>query len=117
MARLSIEQRIAQLEARKQALKARLNTQERAKDTRRKVLLGALVLDALERHRSGQGKASEREFTARIEGWIAAELSGFLTRPIDRALFPEYIEASAEQGSTGDSLQEASSANDPQPVE
>ena len=43
MARKSIEQRLAELDAQRSALKARLSKQERANDTRRKVLLGALV--------------------------------------------------------------------------
>ena len=41
MAKKSIAERIAQLEAQKKTLQARLGKQERAKDTRRKVLLGA----------------------------------------------------------------------------
>lgn len=48
MPRKSIEQRLAELEAQRTALKARLGKQERANDTRRKVLLGALVLHRLE---------------------------------------------------------------------
>lgn len=41
MARKSIEERLAQLDAQRATLKARLGKQERANDTRRKVLLGA----------------------------------------------------------------------------
>ncbi|ELT46246.1 MobC [Brucella intermedia M86] len=44
MARKTIEQRLAELDAQRATLKARLSKQERANDTRRKVLLGALVL-------------------------------------------------------------------------
>lgn len=88
MARLSIEERIAQLEARKKTLQARLTKQERASDTRRKVLLGAFLLERL-----GDAKAAAREpqFTDDLKRWIEKELSGFLTRPNDRALFPEWI--------------------------
>ncbi len=48
MARRTIEERIARLEAQKKSLQARRGKQERARDTRRKVLLGALVLQRLE---------------------------------------------------------------------
>ena len=47
MARKTIEQRLAELDAQRATLKARLSKQERANDTRRKVLLGALVVVAL----------------------------------------------------------------------
>lgn len=49
MPRLSLQQRLAHLDAQKKQLQARLNKQTRARETRRKVLLGALVLDRLER--------------------------------------------------------------------
>lgn len=73
MARLPIEQRIAQLEAKAKALKARMAQQDRAKDTRRKILLGALVLHRLEQ--SGDG-----EFSKRLGDWLRRELPGFLAR-------------------------------------
>ena len=46
MPRKTIEERLAQLDAQKKALKARLSKQERTEDTRRKVLLGAFILIA-----------------------------------------------------------------------
>jgi hypothetical protein len=85
MARRSIAERIAQLEARKKALQARLSKQERAVDTRRKVLLGALVLQRLE-------TGTDPEFTRRLRDWLKRELPGFLIRENDRALFPEFID-------------------------
>lgn len=91
MARRSIPERIAQLEARKKALQARLTKQERAVDTRRKVLLGALVLQRLE---SGH----DPEFTRRLSDWLKRELPGFLIRENDRALFPEFIEQKLAAG-------------------
>jgi len=48
MARRSIEVRLSQLDAQRKTLQARLGKQARAKDTRRKILLGALVLHRLE---------------------------------------------------------------------
>jgi hypothetical protein len=92
MARRSIVERIAQLEARKKALQARLSKQERAVDTRRKVLLGALVLQRLE-------TGHDPEFTRRLSDWLKRELPGFLIRENDRALFPEFIDQNP--GSTG----------------
>ena len=87
MARKSIEERLAQLDAQRQTLKARLGKQERARDTRRKVLLGALVL-----HRLGENK---REFDKTLKEWLQRELPGFLSRPDDKALFDDLLAVSA----------------------
>ncbi|MBY0256736.1 mobilization protein [Methylobacterium sp.] len=84
MARRSITERLAQIEAQKKALQARLGRQERAHDTRRKVLLGALVLQRLE---AGHDPA----FTQRLADWLRRELPGFLTRDADKALFADLI--------------------------
>ena len=43
----SIEQQIEQLEAKKKALQARLNKKKRTEDTRRKILLGSMVLEKM----------------------------------------------------------------------
>ncbi len=84
MARKSIEQRLAELEAQRSALKARLSKQDRANDTRRKVLLGALVLHRLE-------NANDPEFTKRLGDWLRRELPGFLSRDNDKALFADLL--------------------------
>ncbi|MGE6743742.1 mobilization protein [Allorhizobium pseudoryzae] len=84
MARKSIEERLAQLDAQRSALKARLSKQERANDTRRKVLLGALVLHRLEH-------SDDPEFTKRLADWLRRELPGFLTRDNDKALFEDLL--------------------------
>lgn len=89
MARLPIEQRIAQLEAKAKALKARMAQQDRAKDTRRKILLGALVL-----HRLEQG--GDGEFSKRLGDWLRRELPGFLTREEDKNLFSDIIGTKSE---------------------
>lgn len=86
MARRSIEKRLAQLDAQRAALKARLSKQKRANDTRRKVLIGALVLHRLE-------NTNDAEFTKRLGDWLRRELPGFLTRDNDKALFTDLIEA------------------------
>ncbi|KQT01605.1 MULTISPECIES: hypothetical protein [unclassified Rhizobium] len=94
MARKTIEQRILELEERKKTLKARLGKQERAQDTRRKVLLGALVLYRLE-------NSNDADFTRRLGDWLRRELPGFLTRDGDKALFDDILlPASSPEGST-----------------
>ena len=93
MARKSIEERLAQLDAQRAALKARLSKQERANDTRRKELLGALVL-----HRLETGKD---EISRALPDWLRRELPGFLTRPGDKELFADLL-ASAPARETTD---------------
>src|SRR5208283_4823730 len=87
MARKSIAERIAQLDAQKRALQARAGKQERANDTRRKVLLGALVLHRLE-------NSGEAEFSKRLGDWLRRELPDFLTRDSDKALFGDLLASS-----------------------
>lgn len=84
MARRTLTERLAQLEAQKKTLQARLGQQERTRDTRRKVLLGALVLQRL--HAS-----HDPAFTQRLADWLRRELPGFLTREADLALFADFI--------------------------
>lgn len=84
MARRTIQERLAQLEAQKKTLQARLGKRERAQDTRRKVLLGALILQRVE-------TSHDPEFTQRLGDWLRRELPGFLTRDADRALFADLI--------------------------
>lgn len=94
MARKTIEQRLAQLDAQRAALKARLTKQERANDTRRKVLLGALVL-----HRLENGK--DEEFSRRLGEWLKREQPDFLTRPGDKELFADLIGNAPSGDTTG----------------
>lgn len=94
MARKTIEQRLAQLDAQRATLKARLSKQERANDTRRKVLLGALVLHRLE-------NSNDPDFTRRLGDWLRRELPGFLTRPGDKELFADLIAPAADPDRTG----------------
>ena len=90
MARKTIEQRLAELDAQRATLKARLGKQERANDTRRKVLLGALVL-----HRLESGKD---EISRALPDWLRRELPGFLTRDMDKELFADLIKPPADGG-------------------
>ena len=86
MARRSIEERISQLEAQRKTLQAQLGKQDRARDTRRKILLGALVLYRLE-------KSGDEEFSKGLGAWVRRELPGFLTRDDDKALFADLLTA------------------------
>jgi hypothetical protein len=91
MAKKTIAERIAQLEAQKKTLQARLSKQERARDTRRKVLLGAFLLHRME---------NDRDFGPTLQGWLRRELPGFLARPDDKALFTELLAGSPAPSST-----------------
>ena len=90
MARKSIEQRLAQIDAQRKTLKARLGKLERSQDTRRKVLLGAFLLHRLE-------NSSNEEFSRRLGDWLRRELPDFLTREVDKDLFADLLEASPPQ--------------------
>ncbi len=90
MARRSIHERLAQLEARKKVLTIRLGRQERARDTRRKILLGALVLHRLENTR-------DPAFSMRLRDWVRTELPGFLTREGDSQLFEDILGSAPPQ--------------------
>ena len=94
MARKSIEERLAQLDAQRATLKARLSKQERANDTRRKVLLGALVLHRLE-------NSNDPDFTKRLGDWLRRELPDFLTRDGDKELFADLIGNATAGETTG----------------
>ena len=91
MARRTIEERLAQLENQRKTLQARLGNQERARDTRRKVLLGALVLQRLE-------AAPEKELPGTLGEWVGEELPGFLTREVDQELFADLLPAEGKSG-------------------
>jgi len=84
VARKTIEQRLAELDAQRSALKARLSKTERNNDMRRKVLIGSLVLHHLE-------TSDDQEFKQQLGEWLRRELPGFLTRDNDKALFDDLI--------------------------
>ncbi|NEK35640.1 mobilization protein [Rhizobium leguminosarum] len=94
MVRKTIGERLAQLEAQRKTLQIRLGKQERAIDTRRKVLIGALVLHRLEHDRDGQ-------FAGGIAEWLRRELPKFLTRDADRDLFDDLLEPRPHDPSLG----------------
>lgn len=86
--RKPIAQRIRELEERKRSLQSRLDKQERAKATRRKVLLGAFLLEQLERNNGDVEIPDQKD----LKTWLERELSGFLVRDSDRALFIELLD-------------------------
>ncbi|MEW4397751.1 mobilization protein [Agrobacterium tumefaciens] len=101
MARKTIEQRLAELDAQRSALKARLSKTERNNDMRRKVLIGSLVLHHLE-------TSNDQDFGRQLGDWLRRELPGFLTRDNDKALFADLIgQGLTSTAETGDSGQGA----------
>jgi hypothetical protein len=74
----SIDVRLAQLRAERGRLVARVSSAERKRDTRRKIIVGAAVLAAVERN----GLPALRTTRELLE-WLDARL----TRPHDRAVF------------------------------
>ncbi len=86
--RKPIAQRIRELEERKRSLQSRLDKQERATTTRRKILLGAFLLERLERHKGDAEIPDQKD----LKAWLERELSGFLVRDSDRALFIELLD-------------------------
>jgi hypothetical protein len=84
MAKRSIAERLAQLEAQRKSLQMKLGKQERARDTRRKVLLGAFVMHRLEK---GQDAFSKEQ----LPGWLKRELPGFITRDDDAVLLADLM--------------------------
>ena len=101
MARKTIEQRLAELDAQRASLKARLSKQERTNDTRRKVLLGALVLHRLE-------NSNDPDFTRRLGDWLRKELPDFLTRHGDKELFADLLTNAPKAEKTGNDGEAAS---------
>jgi hypothetical protein len=74
----TLEQQIQHLQEQKKAAEAQQREADRKADTRRKILIGALALEHWEKNR-------DSEFS-RVLHRLADE---YVTRPHDRALFPE----------------------------
>ena len=103
MAKRTIAERLAQLEAQRRDLQTKLGKQERARDTRRKVLLGAFLLHRLQ---TGHDAFSKEELPA----WLKRELPGFITREDDAALFPDLMARSAPKAKREDPVHEDGAA-------
>ncbi len=88
--RKPIEQRIRELEEQKKALQSRLEKQQRAETTRRKMLLGSFVLERLEQ--DGDIAHRQRELTGKqLRQWLAREFPAYLSRDADRLLFVDLL--------------------------
>jgi hypothetical protein len=74
----TIDERLARLRAERSRLLARMGSAERRRDTRRKILVGALILAAVEH----DGVPAFRNSRELLE-WLDTRL----TRPHDRAVF------------------------------
>ena len=81
--RKTIHERLTQIDARRQTLKARLIKLQRVEDTRRKILIGALVLHRLEHGSDALSRG--------LLEWLRQELPTFLKRDIDRQLFADLL--------------------------
>ena len=92
MAQKSLEERLSQLDSQRKALQAKLIKQERAKDTRRKILLGALVLEKID-----NGHEADKPLLA----WLRTTLPGYLTRPDDKALFDDLLKSAPFGAASG----------------
>jgi len=95
MARRSLPERLAQLEAQTLALKARLEKQTRAEDTRRRILLGGLVQQALD---------TDAPIAPALRAWLQEALPAVVTRRADRALFEDLL---PDQPASGDETEGA----------
>lgn len=79
-----LEKKEAQLKAQRQALIASMAEDKRKDDTRRKILLGAFLLERLDR--------------PQIQALLAAEFSAYLTRERDQALFAGLLPGAGGAG-------------------
>ena len=79
-----LQEKQARVTAEIQRAKARQRQNQRKRDTRRKILLGAMLLDRIER-----GKVPEKV--------VMADMDQFLTRDHERALFDLPPRAASEE--------------------
>ena len=91
MARSTIEERLAKLEEQKRqleeqerALRARMSEGRRKIETRQRILLGAFL-----HYQLGRNDPSVQA----IRAFVARELPGFLTKPRDREVMAEVLDA------------------------
>jgi len=88
--RKPIEQRIRELEEQKKALRSRLEKQQRAETTRRKMLLGSFVLERLQQEGDPAHQQGELS-TKQLRQWVAREFPAYLSRDADRLLFVDLL--------------------------
>jgi len=88
--RKPIEQRIRELGEQKKALQSRLEKQQRAETTRRRMLLGSFLLERLEQDEDDahqQGAMDGKQ----LRQWLAREFPAYLSRDADRLLFVDLL--------------------------
>ncbi|MDJ0511064.1 MAG: ribosomal protein L7/L12 [Crocosphaera sp.] len=90
-----------QLNAEIQKARARETAQKRKEDTRRKILLGALVIEMMDK-----GELDN--------GFIMKRLEGFLTRDIDRKLFDFPVQGDSDSTETTPDKKSTSSKKTPE---
>lgn len=88
--RKPIEQRIRELEEQKKALQSRLEKQQRAETTRRRMLLGSFVLERLEQE-GDDGQQQGAMDGKQLRQWLAREFPAYLSRDADRLLFVDLL--------------------------
>lgn len=98
----AIDTKLAQLkEQRTKLLAAQKAAEAKAKrgaDTRRKILVGALILSKLD----------DQEHGPRFRSFLTRELADYLTRDDDRAIFPDLLPVSSSEPvrqTSGDDIQ------------
>jgi len=69
-----LQQKKEQIDARIKLIEAREKSKAKKDDTRRKILIGAMIMEQMEKSDESKKK-------------VLSSLSGFLTRPLDRKLF------------------------------
>jgi hypothetical protein len=109
MARRTMTERLEQLDAQKRALQARFSKQERARDTRRKVLLGALVLQRL-------ATSHDEAQIALLRMWLRKELPEFLVRTGDKELLADLFATNAPMAERATAFDAAVSLERPSSV-
>ena len=111
----ALEEKLKQAKERKRKIEARKRSGEakakRRTDTRRKILVGSMILAKLDQQ--------DPDRAARAKTRLTEDLAAFLTRPDDRALFPDLLPQPAdpspglapvrqtEPSASGDDVQEA----------
>ena len=88
--RKPIEQRIRELEEPKKALQSRLEKQQRAETTRRRMLLGSFLLERLEQEGDSAHRQGEMD-GKQLRQWLAREFPAYLSRDADRLLFVDLL--------------------------
>lgn len=88
--RKPIEQRIRELEEQKKALQSRLEKQQRAETTRRKMLLGSFILERLQQE-GDRVQLDDRGQQPNLRQWLARDFPAYLSRDADRLLFVDLL--------------------------